>query len=196
MALSVTRLVIRRMARRKLQTESAPGIVQDNDSEGLEQTEIHQVLSNRRRQLTLQCLAQNGGSMEVRELSEEIAAEFSGERPPPRDLRASVYSSLHQTHLPKLDELQVIDYGLDSNSVSLSERFDDVKLYMDTKTPYSITWTDVYFFLGVGSLLILLAAEVGLPVVSGPGSLVWIIIFLALLAGTKVYRLFQMRIIS
>lgn len=169
------------------------GIVQNNDDEGLERTEIHQVLSNRRRQLTLQYLAQNGGSMEVRELSEEIASEFSSERPAPRDLRASVYSSLHQTHLPKLDELQVVDYGLDSNSVSLSERFDDVKLYMDIKTPYSITWTDVYFFLGVSSLLILLATEVGLPVISAPGSVVWIILFLALLVGTKLYRLFRMR---
>lgn len=171
-------------------------MVQNNEDEGLDQTEIHKVLSNRRRQLTLQYLAQNEGSMAVRELSEEIAAEFSGERPPPRDLRASVYSSLHQTHLPKLDELQVIDYELSSKSASLSDGFDEVKTYMDVKTPHSVAWEDVYFFLGIGALLTVLAAEVGVPVISDPGSLVWILLSLVLLVGTKLYHVSRMGLLS
>ena len=68
--------------------------------------EIHDVLSNERRQKVLELLRDNGhdGSMTARELSERIAEHETGESPPPRNIRQSAYVSLHQTHLPKLDE--------------------------------------------------------------------------------------------
>lgn len=195
LVLLFTRFVKERMALTKLQTQDTTGMAQTNADRELSQTEVHEVLSNRRRQLTLQYLAQSGGSMKVRELSEEIAVEFSGERPPPRDLRASVYSTLHQTHLPKLSELHVIDYELNNKSAELGKNFSDVKTYMNIETSYGVTWADVYFFLSIGGLVTVLAAEVGVPVISNPGPLVWILLSLALLIGTRLYRASQMYVI-
>jgi hypothetical protein len=64
--------------------------------------EIHDVLRNDRRRLTLQYLKQRLEPVEVRELSERVAELEIGESPPPRDIRKSVYNALNQTHLPKL----------------------------------------------------------------------------------------------
>ena len=75
----------------------------ERGSTELEAVEIHDVLSNERRQMVLDRLRESGGTMSARDLSEYIAERETGESPPPRNIRQSAYVSLHQTHLPKLD---------------------------------------------------------------------------------------------
>ena len=80
--------------------ESSPG--------DLEAVEIHDVLSNERRQMVIDRLRESEGTLSARDLSEFIAERETGESPPPRNIRQSAYVSLHQTHLPKLDELGLV----------------------------------------------------------------------------------------
>ncbi len=92
--------------------------------------EIHDILRNDRRRAAITVLTEEGGSATIRELSERIASLESGEDPPPRNLRQSVYVSLHQTHLPKLDALDIVDYDTDTKRVDLREEAADVKAHM------------------------------------------------------------------
>lgn len=80
------------------------------------------VLSNRRRRLVLELLRANGGEATARELSEYIATVESGENPPPRNIRQSAYVSLHQTHLPKLNKPDIIEYDGQAKTVKLNDR--------------------------------------------------------------------------
>ena len=91
--------------------------------------------------------------MNVRELSEEVAARETGEDPPPRDKRQSVYVSLHQTHLPKLDDLGIVDYDNDSKEVALRDRVREIEVYMEVVPQYGLSWGEFYFGLGLLGLV-------------------------------------------
>jgi predicted transcriptional regulator len=99
------------------------------DAAVLSQSDIHDVLRNDRRRLVLERLT-DVGPESVSDLAEEIGAVESGESPPPRNVRQSVYVSLHQTHLPKLDELGIVVYDDDEKTVTLAENADEVLEYM------------------------------------------------------------------
>jgi hypothetical protein len=139
----------------------------DADSNGaLEEGDIHDVLRNDRRRLAIEALRDRNGEASVRGLAEEVAARETGEDPPPENKRQSVYVSLHQTHLPKLDGLGIIDYDDDSKSVTLAERVDEVEVYMEVVPRYGLSWGEVYFALGLLGLLTTVAAVIGVPGIS------------------------------
>ncbi|MEM4782055.1 MAG: hypothetical protein QXG03_10925 [Halalkalicoccus sp.] len=96
----------------------------------LNEGEIHDVLRNDRRRAVIEFLSEHDGHATIRELSERIAAVESGEDPPPRNVRQSVYVSLHQTHLPKLEGLGIVAYDTDSKDVELREQATRVRAYM------------------------------------------------------------------
>lgn len=91
----------------------------------LEETTVHEVLSNGRRQLVLDLLMMES-PRKLSTLAEEIAAAETGIDPPPRKKRQSAYTTLHQTHLPKLDDLDIVEYDDREKVVSLGPRADDL----------------------------------------------------------------------
>ncbi|WP_254841226.1 DUF7344 domain-containing protein [Natronomonas marina] len=132
----------------------------------LEEREIHEILRNDRRRLALETLRQHGGEATVRELSERIGTHETGEDPPPRNKRQSVYVSLHQTHLPKLDELGIVEYDPDEKDVALTNRVQQVEVYMEVVPEYGLSWGELYFGLGLLGISTVVAALVGVPGVS------------------------------
>lgn len=135
--------------------------------------DIHDVLRNRRRRLVIDILQDNGGPQTVRELSEHIGAVESGEEPPPRNVKQSVYVSLLQTHLPKLHELGVVDYQPEGKTVGVAEGFEDVEVFLETVPKYGITKSEYYTGLSILGLLTVLGAEIGTPVLSQIPGVIW-----------------------
>jgi hypothetical protein len=138
----------------------------DGDADDrLKEATIHDVLRNTRRRLTLDCLQEaSDGTMSVRELSERIATLETGEDPPPRNKRQSVYVSLHQTHLPKLDRLDVVTYD-DAREVRLDERIEEVRVFMEVVPKYGLSWGEYYLALAVLGGVTLVANTIGVPVI-------------------------------
>ncbi|QCJ46666.1 MULTISPECIES: DUF7344 domain-containing protein [Haloprofundus] len=155
--------------------------------------EIHTVLSNQRRRVALEHLGSGPGRTTVRELSEVVATAETGESPPPRNVRESVYISLHQTHLPKLHDLGVVDYDRERKEIRLLEGARDVDLYMEVVTKHGITWGEYYRGLGVLSLLTVVAASIGVPGLSLAAPVLWASAFLALFACSTLYQLWARR---
>jgi hypothetical protein len=161
-------------------------------SESLEAVEIHDVLSNERRQMVIDKLRESGGTMSARKLSEHIAECETGESPPPRNIRQSAYVSLHQTHLPKLDDLGIVEYDESDKTVTLDETASrEVGIYMETVPEYGISWSEYYIGLSVLGVLILVATRVGAPVISSVGTAVWMGMILTLIGGSAVYQTIQ-----
>jgi predicted transcriptional regulator len=151
---------------------SHSGVVDDGST--LTQSEVHDVLRNERRRHVIERLAEQDTDS-VRNLAEHIASIESGESPPPRNVRQSVYVSLHQTHLPKLDDLAIVVYDDDAKEVWLSDRADEVLVYLDGDADEEAPpWAAVDLGLAVVGLLgagVGLAADlpgiaVGLPVLA------------------------------
>lgn len=137
-------------------------------SEGkLDEGQIHDVLRNGRRRLTITCLQDTEeGCLSLGELAEQVAALETGESPPPRDKRQSVYVSLQQTHLPKLENLDIVEYDSDEKEVSLRERVREVEVYMEVVPQYGLSWGEFYFALGFLGLLTAIATVLKVPFIS------------------------------
>lgn len=135
-------------------------IAQRQDS--LDRTEIHDVLSNNRRCLVLENLSRNGPTT-LRSLANDIAAVETNEDPAPRPARQSVYVTLHQSHLPKLDRLDIVDYDANSKDVQLGRRAEDLKVYLEVVESGEITTTEYQLGLAGVGLSATLASHVGVP---------------------------------
>lgn len=103
------------------------------ESRTLSPDEVFATLKNPRRRSVIRYLQENGGQSTVRELTAEIAAIENDV--PVSELaygqRKTVYTSLYQTHLPKLDELDVIDYDQRSGDVVLADDLEELEVHLE-----------------------------------------------------------------
>lgn len=150
--------------------------------------EVHEVLRNERRQHVIEILRAAGDRMEARELANDIAEAETGQSPPPDNIRQSVHVALHQTHLPKLDDLEIVAYDTRSKTVELLERGEDMAVYMESVEKYGIAWSEYYLGVSLGGLLSIVAAEMGVPVVASIGSVTLAIAALIVIVGSALYQ--------
>ena len=120
-----------------------------------------------------------------------MACIESGESPAPKDVRQSVYNSLHQTHLPKLDDLDIVDYDDDRKTIELRPEARTVDLYMEVLTPYGITWSTYYRTLAVLALMVVVADQMGALFLGGDYPMVIASLFLAIIAVSTGYQLWS-----
>ena len=173
------------------ETRPQDGVEAETDGE-LEAAEVHDVLRNDRRRLALRCLRDaSSNGLSVSQLSEAVAALETGEDPAPRDKRQSVYVSLHQTHLPKLDRLDIVTYNSDGQFVALADRAEEVTVYMEVVPEYGLSWGEYYFGLGLLAGLTTVAALVGVPGLSRIDIAAVALGFFAFLMGSAAYQVYS-----
>jgi len=107
------------------------------------------ILGNDRRLLLLRFLQNNNGKAELREIVDFIA-ENEGQND--RKHRKSVYVSLLQTHIPKMERAGIIKF--DHNTVTLLKVPEDVDVYMEVVSKHDVSWST--FYSGVSVLFALL----------------------------------------
>lgn len=149
-----------------ISTDSDSGIseAERGDEEPLSTGDIHFTLSNSRRRFLLQYLSREE-ELSVTELSRIIAAwenETTVEELSYDD-RKTVYTALLQTHLPKLDEMGVVEYDTARKHVRLTDRSEQLRPYLelegadpdedDDSRPYGLL---VWLLLSVAAFGVLL----------------------------------------
>lgn len=153
----------------------------------------HGILQNRRRRRVIEHINRVRGAVTVRDLAEKIAEEESTDASTEKDLRRSVYNSLHQHHLPKLDDANVIDYDRDRKTVEILENARPISLYMEVRTPLGVTWTEYYRSVAAVGLIAVVAHDVSAPLISElPGVLIPIV-FLMIIVISTGYQLWSHR---
>jgi DNA-binding transcriptional ArsR family regulator len=87
----------------------------------LSQDTVFEALANSRRRAALHYLDDNDGTADIGDLAEHIAAEENGVRIVELDSsqRKRVYIGLYQCHLPKLDEMGIVDFDKHRGTVVL-----------------------------------------------------------------------------
>jgi DNA-binding transcriptional ArsR family regulator len=155
--------------------------------------QVYAILANERRRRAIEQLRSAGGTVSVNELSTLVARRETGESPPPTRCRESVYTSLVQTHLPKLEAAGVVAYDRETQTIALSRRARDVHLYTEILAPGGATWSELYRALGVASLLVVLAALLGVPVVAAVDPVLWTSLALAAFAAASAAQLWVNR---
>jgi hypothetical protein len=161
----------------------------------LSESVVYEILANSRRRETIRHLTDTvgGRTVSLRELSEAIATDETGESPPPRPCRESVYNSLHQTHLPKLAELGIVEYNREARTVSVRNSAREVDQYLALLSPSGLTWGEYYRTLGIVSLLAVVTSLAEIPLVDSVDPLLWASGFLVVFALSVIYQLWSVR---
>jgi hypothetical protein len=152
------------------------------------ESDIHDVLRNDRRRMVIEALGSAEDPVTARELSEVIAARETGSDPPPRDVRQSVYVSLQQTHLPKLDDLGVVEYDDASKEVWPGDNAADVGVYMEVVPKYGLSFGEYYGALAMLGALLVAASELGVPGVAALDAATWSVLAFGTIFASALYQ--------
>ncbi|ELY54883.1 DUF7344 domain-containing protein [Natronococcus jeotgali] len=162
--------------------------VQTNRTDSLEESEVFHILGNDRRRAIVQLLAGEPGQIDVSDVATEIASTESDAASVPNNLYKSVYVSLQQTHLPQLQEDDVIEYDSEAKTIRPGPNFDDVLGYVDGET--SDRSSTLRLHLGICLLGLLLIAIAGLDgTASSLDPVLSSVLALLVVAASSLYQL-------
>ncbi|WP_101296417.1 DUF7344 domain-containing protein [Halegenticoccus soli] len=121
---------------------------------------VFSTLANERRRYVLQILHEREAPLTIRELTEQIAAWENGVAPEEVTYRQRkrVYTSLHQTHLPKLSEAGAITSERSWDGIRPTDRTPDFEAHLEVVDGTDPPWCDYY--LGLAGVSVALVTAV------------------------------------
>lgn len=155
--------------------------------------EIFDLLSNHRRRYTIHYCKHEDDPVSLGDLAEQVAA-WELEKDVPEitsSERKRVYTSLQQTHLPTLADAGMIDY--ENGEIELTERVDELDVYLDVVPGDSIPWASYY--LGLSALAGLVLAGLWTEVIptESVSALGWATVLVGLFAISAAVHVYQSR---
>ncbi|MFB1064217.1 hypothetical protein [Natrinema sp. H-ect4] len=131
----------------------------DAPDEPLSKGEVFEVLRNQRRRYILQYLKQDDRPVELGDLAQQIAAweydtTLEGVTP---EQRKRVYTTLQQTHLPKMDATGILCFDADRGVIEGTERTRDISVYLEIVPGREFAWRELYLSLGAISCALVAA---------------------------------------
>ncbi|MBV0900951.1 DUF7344 domain-containing protein [Haloarcula salina] len=163
-----------------------------DDEQHISKGEIFDVLQNERRRHTLQYLRENGGPVSLGDLASHVAAqEYDC---PDADVtsaqRKRVYTTLQQSHLPRMDEAGIVEYDDETGTIERTEQTEELTVYLEIVPGSEFPWREYYLSLGAVSLAIVTILWVGVYPFTLISPLVWwavLSIVLCISAGYHTY---------
>ena len=144
-----------------------------------EKDEVYDLLSNHRRRYTVHFLKQQEEPVGLGDIAEQIAAweqnkeinQINSEE------RKRVYTSLQQTHLPRLEEAGMIT--IERDMIELSESAQELDVYLDIVPSGSIPWGIYYLGLSIVSTIVLIGVWSGVIPDEPVPPFIWVAIIMA-----------------
>jgi len=141
-------------------------IIGAGESQLTEET-VFAMLSNQRRRFVLHALERRSAGTELAlgTLAEQVTAWENGidEVDVTSKQRKSVYTSLQQLHLPKMDDAGILDFDDRAGTITVTPETEDITIYLEVVNGNEVPWHGYYLGLGaIGlSLLVALATDAG-----------------------------------
>jgi DNA-binding transcriptional ArsR family regulator len=168
--------------------------VRDAD-DSLSKGEIFDVLQNERRRYTLQYLRENSGPVALGDLASHVAAmEYDCDSTDVSSAqRKRVYTTLQQTHLPRLDEAGIVEYDSDDNLISTTPQTQELTVYLEIVSAGEFPWREYYLSLSAVSLAVVTVLWVGVYPFTLISPLVWATLITIVFALSAVYHTYAGR---
>ena len=134
---------------------------QEQDGSSASLDVIFEILKNSRRREVLHFLRERDEQVSLGELAEHVAAI---ENDTTTDAltsseRKRVYVGLYQCHLPKMDDIGVVDFNQDRGHITLTEKADDFEKYLDrSEEEQDRQWYQYYAAVSVLGGIVLAAS--------------------------------------
>ncbi|MFC4247481.1 hypothetical protein ACFOZ7_10790 [Natribaculum luteum] len=145
------------------------------ESKPLSKGEIFDLLRNQRRRYVVQYLKQDERPVELGDLAQQVAAweyETTLEGVTPEQ-RKRVYTTLQQTHLPKMDQAGILTFDSDQGLIQSTDRTRDISIYLEIVPGYEFAWRELYLSLGAISCALVAALWVGVYPLTTVPALAW-----------------------
>lgn len=116
----------------------------------LTRDEVFDILNNRRRRLTIEYLREQGSTTDLGNLCDYVASR-ENEIPPEQlgsDQRKRVYTALKQSHIPKMERADVVEFDDRDNDIRLTEQASELDVYLEVVPDDDIPWSRYYLGLG------------------------------------------------
>lgn len=147
----------------------------EGGTSGVSHDQGFDLLSNHRRRYVLYYLHESDQRAELGELAEVVAAwenEVRLSEVSSAD-RKRVYTSLQQVHLPRMDDLEVVEFDDREGTVRLGPAVDDLDVYMEVVTGDDVPWSQFYLGLSVLNVALLAAAGADLSPLAAFPDIAW-----------------------
>ena len=120
---------------------------------------VYKMLANQRRRHTIHYLKQQGNSVPIGLLAEQVAAWEQDTRPDELSSaeRKTVYTALQQRHLPKLDDAGMLEFDKRGGVIEPTESLKNIDIYAEIVEGRGFPWSQYYLALST-TLLGLMAA--------------------------------------
>lgn len=160
--------------------------------EELSQTEVFEILGNDRRRHALHYLLSQEDGTDIRELSRQLAA-WENDIPLEEvtsNERRRVYVSLHQTHLPRMDDAGVLNYESSGDTIRLTERGRNLRVYMEVVQGNDIPWSEFYLGLSAFTGALIVAAWFDIPPFTVLPDLGWAVLCVGMFAAASAVHVY------
>ena len=152
-------------------------------------------MKNLRRRYVLYYLQRYGEPVELGTLAEQVAAwenDATVSEVSPNQ-RKSVYSALHQTHLPKLQSAGVLRYDADRSLVSPTERAARLDFQLASDPQTSVPWHRIYLAIAGTGLFLLASVWVGLYPFTVLSGVQYALLVVATFGVTALFHTYDLR---
>jgi hypothetical protein len=135
--------------------------------EELTKDEVFEVLSSSRRRRILYHLQRREGTADLRTLARDIAIDETGETFDDDDVKR-FYISLYQTHVPRLEEVGLVSYDRENQSVALTERVEVIDRMLNHDGTSERRWALYYAAIALFGGVLTVGQHLGvMPSVTG-----------------------------
>ncbi|WP_205596812.1 DUF7344 domain-containing protein [Halostella salina] len=174
-------------------TETGSGA--SETGEPLSKTEIFDVLRNQRRRFVLQYLKRNETPVELGDLATQVAAwEYDTTTDGVTSAqRKRVYTTLQQTHLPKMDQVGIVAYDADEGTIERTDATAELTVYLEIVPGNEFAWRELYLSLGAVSCALVAALWGDVYPLTAVSDLAWATVISVVVTVAAVAHLYHER---
>ena len=174
---------------------TADGDEHDATDDSLSKGEIFEVLRNQRRRYVVQHLKQDDRPVELGDLAQQVAAweydtTFEGVTP---EQRKRVYTTLQQTHLPKMNSAGILRFDSDQGLIESTDRTRDISVYLEIVPGREFAWRELYLSLGAISCALVAALWLKIYPLTELSTLAWTAVVAVTFTVTAIAHIYYER---
>jgi len=176
-------------------TEETGGSGTATDVTEIPYDDCFDLLSNHRRRYALHYLQQQGEEATLGELADQVAAwENDVETDAVSyDERKRVYTSLQQVHLPRMDDLDVVEFDDREGRVTIGAAAEHLDVYLEIVHGNDISWSSFYLGLVFVNAGLLTGVALGVPLLAAVPGIGWAVFAVTTFLVTSLSHLYLAR---
>jgi len=127
--------------------------------------EMYKMLANQRRRYTIHYLKEQGGSVPLGLLAEQVGAWEKDSHPDELSSaeRKTVYTALQQRHLPKMDDAGIVDFDKRAGVIEPADSLENIDIYAEIVEGGEFPWSQYYLGLSTFSVALMAAVWANVP---------------------------------